>query len=374
MTEPAAPLPGNLRRVRDLAAELGLELRACLPAAPLPAENLRRLDAWLAAGHHGEMGWLERSRPALEGPHAWKPWAGSLLLFAAAYPRAAGGFRGGGRVARYALGRDYHHVLGRRLEKLGRRMVAEGVTTRFRGATDAAPLLERDWAVQGSVGFRGKNTLLLDQRSGPWQLLAELLLDAELPEWRPSPPTADCGSCTACLEACPTDAFPEPFVLDARRCISYLTIELRGPIPRPLRPAIGDWVFGCDVCLEVCPFGSRAPDRAEDWGSLPALEAWSLEDLLACTEEEFESAFRGSPIRRPGWAGLLRNACVALGNLGRGQEALAGALRHTEPLVRGHAAWALGRLGEKPALEAARRTEGDPGVLAEIEAALSDES
>ena len=345
MTNPV--IPSAIRGLGQAAAELGLELRAVVPAGPLDEEEQARIRAWLEAGHHGEMAWLDQPR-RLGDPRAWKPWARSLALFALPYPRAAGGFRGGGRVARYALGRDYHHVLGKRLERLGKRLRREGEAGRFRAVTDAAPLAERSWALVGRVGFRGKNTLLLDSRLGPWQLLGELLLDVELPRWRPPAASTSCGSCTRCLEACPTDAFPAPYLLDARRCISYLTIEHRGPIPEPFRAPIGDWVFGCDVCLEVCPFGDPEADHAATWGSLPALDSWSLEDLLGCTPEDFETAFRGSPIRRAGWKGMARNACVALGNLGRGHDALERAERtHPSETVRSHAAWARGRINSQ---------------------------
>ena len=354
------------------ARETGLEPCALAPAGPLPEEEAVRIRAWLAAGRHGEMAWLDRPRE-LADPQAWKPWARSVLLVRAPYPRAEGGFRGGGRVARYALGRDYHNVLGKRLQRLGRRLLREGAAGRFRAVVDAAPIAERSLALQAGAGFRGKNTLLLDPLWGPWLLLGELFLDRELPAWRPEPPAASCGRCTRCLEACPTDAFPEPWVLDARRCLSYLTIELRGPIPREFRPALGDRVFGCDVCLEVCPFGARAPDRSADWGLHPGLLAWSLEDLLRSGEEDFHRLFRGSPLRRAGWTGLLRNAAVVLGNLGRGGEVLREVLDgHPSALVRGHAAWALGRLGERPALERARQREEAPAVREEIEAALAE--
>jgi len=369
----AAPrsLPAASEPLADLAREAGLELQAVVAAGPLPAEIGKRLDAWLDAGRAGDMHYLTRGRAHLTDLRHWKPWGRSLALFGLSYSRGSGGFQGGGKVARYALGRDYHHLLGRRLEKLGRRLRREGRLRRFRAVTDAAPLLEREWALRGGLGFRGKNTLLLHRVHGPWVLLGELLVDAAWPAWVLPAPQASCGSCTRCLDACPTAAFPRPYELDPRRCISYLTIENRGPIPRALRPLLGEWVFGCDVCLEVCPFGSSQPDQEELWGTLPALEQLTLEDLLGLSRPAFERAFRGSPLRRPGWAGLLRNACVALGNLKRGAGALERALGHEEPLVRGHAAWALGILGEHRPLEAAWSREAADPVREEIEAALA---
>lgn len=362
------PLPGSLALA---AASAGLELQAALAAGPLGGEIPQRLEAWLRDGREGSMGYLRRSRHVLADLRAWKPWTRTVLLFSAPYPRTGGSFRGGGRVARYALGRDYHRVLGRRLEGLGRRLVERRQATRFRAVTDSAPVLEREWALRGGLGFRGKNTLVLDPALGPWMLLGELLVDSEWPESTPRPPVVSCGTCTRCLEECPTRAFDGPYLLDPRRCISYLTIEHRGPIPRELRARIGDWVFGCDACLEVCPFGRSATDRGDEWGRLPALDELALEDILALDRMAFAEAFRGSPLRRPGWAGLLRNACVVLGNLRRGSQELERAIRHPEPLVRGHAAWALGRLGQRDVLRRALPAEDDPWAREELEAALA---
>lgn len=370
---PPAPPPEPVAVAAAAAAAAGLTLRATISAAPLDAEVNERLDSWFDQARAGEMGYLERGRPSFGDLRDWKPWVRGALLFAMPYSRPSGGFRGGGRVARYALGRDYHHVLGRRLQKLGRALRARGFLSRFRAVVDAAPVLEREWALRGAIGFRGKNTLLLHPRHGPWVLLGELLIDVEMPPWAPpSERAGDCGSCTRCLDACPTQAFDGPFLLDPRRCISYLTIESRAPIPPPLRAAMGEWVFGCDVCLEVCPFGARAEDQAAHWGLHPALVQLSLEDLPTLSPEVFNKLFTGSPIRRAGADGLARNAVVVLGNLRRGgptlREALAG---HAAPIVRAHAAWALGRLGgERPALEAGRH-DPDPSVRAEAEAALA---
>lgn len=364
------PVPRELEGLGQRAREAGLALRAVQPAGPVPAEAAERLNGWLDEGRAGEMHYLERTRRELTDLRAWKPWARSVALFRMPYGRDASGFRGGGRVARYALGRDYHHVLGRRLEKLGRRLREAGAVVRFRAATDAAPVMEREWALAGGLGFRGKNTLVLQPEEGSWFFLGELLVDAEWPTWSAAAPAASCGSCTRCLQACPTDAFPNAYSLDPRRCISYLTIESRRPIPRELRAACGEWVFGCDVCMEVCPFGTDGEDHAETWGTLPALREWTLEDLLASDLRRFEEAFRGSPLRRPGWGGLLRNACVVLGNLGRGRSALTRALEHPEALVRGHAAWALGRMGERAALDRALPREDEEWVREELTAAL----
>ncbi len=366
-------LPPPIAEIGAWAAEAGLNLRGSLPAAPLEAEIGLRVRDWLEEGRAGEMAYLRKLPAAGLDLRQWKPWARGALLFALPYHRPGGGFRGGGRVARYALGRDYHHVLGRRLQKLGRRLRVEGRARRVRAVVDAAPVLEREWAVRGGLGFRGKNTLLLHPQHGPWVLLGELLLDLELPAWAPPPARqASCGSCTRCLDACPTAAFDAAYLLDPRRCLSYLTIEAKGAIPHALRPLAGDWVFGCDVCLEVCPFGAREEDHAGEWGLHPGISEHSLPDLLTLPEPVFHRVFTGSPLRRAGWEGLLRNAAVALGNLGRGADALREVLRsHPSPMVRGHAAWALGRQGAgRDALERSR--VGDPmaEVRQEAETAL----
>lgn len=366
------PPPETVARFAALAAELGLSLRASLPALPLDVEVNERVDAWFADSRSGEMEYLERGRPNFPDLRVWKPWARGALLFAMPYARPTGGFRGGGRVARYALGKDYHHVLGRRLEKLGRALRAGGFISQFRAVVDAAPVLEREWAIRGAVGFRGKNTLLLHSRHGPWILLGELLINVELPAWAPPAERAgQCGSCTRCLDACPTQAFDGPYLLDPRRCLSYLTIESTVPIPPPLRVPMGDWVFGCDVCLEVCPFGAHEPDHGEAWGLHPGLQL-QLEELLPLSPEVFHRLFTGSPIRRAGPEGLARNACIALGNLGRGAHILAETLEgHPSPLVRGHSAWALGRQrAGRPALERAAHSDSDAAVVAEAQAAL----
>jgi epoxyqueuosine reductase len=359
----------------ELAAEVGLELRGVTAVTQLPDLVLQRLRRWFADGRAGQMDYLPRAAEALENPQDWKAWARSMALFALPYHRAAGSFRGGGRVASYALGRDYHNLLGKRLERLGRRLRQRGLVQHFRGCTDAAPVLEREWALRGELGWRGKNTLLIDPEHGPWVILGELLLDCPLPEYQLPPARhASCGSCTRCLEICPTGALDQAYRIDARLCISYLTIELRGPIPSQLRAKVGDWVFGCDLCLEVCPFGHHTDDFAERWGSLAALEQYSLEDLLQITEPEFRQAFLGSPIRRTGWAGLLRNTCVVLGNLGDADASpvLEFVLRsHPEKLVRGHAAWALGQLGQGALLANTLPAEADPWVRSEITSALA---
>ena len=363
-----------LATLQQAAQEVGLEVRATTPVEALRAEVRTRIRQWMHEGRAGEMDYLAAAAPLLEDPRAWKDWAQSMVLVALPYAREAGSFRGGGRVARYALGRDYHNLIGKRLERLGKRLRAAGLVDRFRACIDAAPLAEREWAIQAQTGWRGKNTLLLDPDFGPWVLLGELLVDAPLPDYRkPVRRWASCGSCTRCLDICPTGALDAAWSLDARLCLSYLTIELRGAIPHELRPALGEWVFGCDLCLEVCPFGDHAGEHDAEWGRLPALDELRLEDLLGLDEARFAAHFQGSPLRRPGRAGLARNACVALGNLGRGEAELSLALEQDPAaLVRGHAAWALGRLDARAALEAAWAKEQDAEVRDEIDRALAE--
>ncbi len=364
----------SLEALRSEALACELEVRATLPLSALSATVMDRVDRWLQQGRAGCMDYLPRQRPLMESPAEWKPWARSVTLFAVPYSRAAGGFAGGGNVARYALGADYHNRLGRRLQRLGRGLRRAGISSAFRACTDAAPLLEREWAIRGGVGWRGKNTLLLDPQHGPWVLLGELLLDCELPEYTaPRTRVADCGSCVRCLEACPTKAFTAPFELDPRLCVSYLTIENRGPIPRPLRTQVGAWVFGCDVCLEVCPFGHHSGDHAAAWGLHDGIGTRSLESVLEIPQADFATIFAGSTLRRAGWEGLLRNVCVVLGNLGRGGAALENALaHHPSALVRGHAAWALGCLQVREPLRERLRFEDQASVIEEIHAALAN--
>jgi epoxyqueuosine reductase len=245
---------------------------------------------------------------------------------------------------------------------------------------DSSPLPERAAAVRAGLGFIGKNTNLLTTQAGSWLLLGALMstlaLEADPPLER------DCGRCRLCLDACPTDALPEPFVLDANRCISYLTIEHRGPIPHDLRPLIGDHVFGCDVCQEVCPW-NRA-DRGPGWPDLSAPSGTdatevarpALSDLLTLDDQGFRDRFRRTPVWRTKRRGLLRNAAIALGNVGDARDlpALVEALGDAEPLVRAHAAWAIGRIGGgvgRAALESARVAEQDAEVLDEIKRALA---
>jgi epoxyqueuosine reductase len=284
----------------------------------------------------------------------------------------------GGRVARYAWGLDYHEVIKGRLFRLREELEEElGIRIKARGFTDAVPLLERSAAQHAGLGFFGRNSCLINNELGSYFFIADLIVDLDLD---PDPPgEGTCGRCTRCMDRCPTGAIKAPGVVDARLCISYLTIENRGEIPRELRPKVGDWAFGCDVCQEVCPYNktkasrSRWPEFSGEAGSGPYLE---IEEVLKIrTDEEFEGRFGGTPLTRPGRAGLLRNCCVAAGNLKLAQvvPALVLALREDpSALVRGHAAWALGEIGgAEEALNRAYETERDTWCLQEIGLALA---
>jgi epoxyqueuosine reductase len=246
-----------------------------------------------------------------------------------------------GRIARYARGADYHDVLRGKLHQLLDWVKNEAPGCRGRGVVDTAPLLERDFARRAGLGWFGKNTMLIDKRLGSYLFLAALLLDIEL---RPDSPqvAAHCGTCTACLDACPTGAFVAPYQLDSRRCISYLTIELRGPVPAELREGLGDWLFGCDICQEVCPWNRKALPTSEP-ALEPRYEAFDPAELLGLSAEEFRQRFRDTALWRTRRRGLLRNAALVLGNLGNAAAlpALEGALLDEEALVREAAAWAI---------------------------------
>jgi epoxyqueuosine reductase len=365
--------------VRRLAVALGFDGVGITSADTLDPAPVQE---WLARGHAAGMSWLSTSRC---DPSRVLAGARSIISVALSYhhpgPRTARGPADGphGVVARYARGRDYHDVLKLRLQALAARLKARFPEARYRAAVDTAPLLEKALAVRAGLGWMGKNTLLIRPPHGSWIVLGELLTDLELAPDDTEVPDR-CGACVRCLEACPTGALVAPYRLDARRCIAYLTIENRGSIPRELRPQVGDRVFGCDACQEACPWNGRARRcRAPDLRPRAGLAHPRLSELLTLDVAGFESRFGGTPVARTGRGGLLRSACVALGNGGDLRQAgrLAGALSDAESLVRGHAAWALGRLGgavARRALVAAARGERDPDATDEIRRARAGAS
>jgi epoxyqueuosine reductase len=375
---PATPDPALLTAfAKHRAHALGFQLVGVTGTEP--PDHLDVFAKWLSEGGHGEMGYLAapRARQRREDPRRILPECRSILVVGANYLPAELG-EADGRVAAYAVGEDYHHVLPRRLERLVEDLSARvGRPIAHRIYTDTGPLLERELAQRAGLGWIGKNTCLIHPRHGSYFLLAEVLLDLELV---PDPPfiSDHCGSCTRCLEACPTQCIRPDRTLRADRCISYLTIELKGAIPRELRPPVGEWAFGCDICQQVCPWNVRfaEPTADPDFQPRPFLRQAGLEDFLRLDGEAYRSELRGSPLKRVRRAGLLRNAAVAAGN--RRDPELVPALRsilleEQSAMVRSHAAWALGRIGgpaARQALQEARRAEPDPGAKAEIEAAL----
>ncbi|MBY0522559.1 MAG: tRNA epoxyqueuosine(34) reductase QueG [Gemmataceae bacterium] len=337
-------------RIKERAHSLGFELAGIAPAAP--ADGFDRLRDWLAQGFAGEMTYMERQAEARRHPSSILSEVRSVVMVAMNYRirRQEAGVgnqeSGTGRVASYAQGADYHDVLRQRLNSLLAWLQIEVPGCRGRGVVDTAPLLERDFARRAGLGWFGKNTMLLNRRLGSFFFLGALLLDLELTADAPHE-TQHCGTCTACLNSCPTQAFVGPGVLDARRCISYLTIELRGAVPDELAPAMGDWIFGCDICQDVCPWNRKAPPGAEPaLTPRPDLEAVDLVELLNITDEEFRRCFRQTALWRGKRRGLLRNVAIALGNCGDAAAlpALRRALADSEPLIRNAAAWAIGRI------------------------------
>jgi epoxyqueuosine reductase len=359
--------------LRQRAGELGFSLFGVTAAVASP--DYANLIDWIDRGYAGEMEYFRARQQAYEHPDGVLPGVKSIV--ALAYPYAAGpepdSNRGDGRVARYAWrGDDYHDVIHPKLKQLCRLICGSVEGVQARGVVDTAPLMERDFAQLAGLGWRGKNTLLLNKHQGSYFFLACLLTDLELPPDQPHE-TSHCGTCTACLDACPTDAFPTAGVLNATRCISYLTIEHRGAIDKDLRAGLGSWVFGCDICQEVCPWNSK-PSRAaaREIGPLQRLE---LTSLFALSADAFRHRFRNTPLWRTRRRGVLRNAAIALGNQQdpAAIPALIQGLNDTESVVRGAAAWALGRVGTAASQDALSQRlpgETDESVRAEILDAL----
>ncbi len=340
-------------QAKFLAREAGFDEAGIAVLDPLRATpEAGRFTRWLARGRHGAMAYLARDPERRLDPGRVLPGARSILCVALNYwrPREeAAPAPGTGRVARYARGRDYHKVFAARLKDLERRLGEAFPGVRTRRYVDTGPVLEKLWAERAGLGWRGKHTNLVSRTRGSWLLLGEVLLDLEL---HPDEPGGDhCGTCTRCIDACPTGAITGPYRLDARLCISYLTIELRGSIPVELRPLIGDRVFGCDDCLEVCPWNRFAAEAREaGFRPRPGSAAPLLVELVGMSEAAFLARFAGTPVMRAKREGLARNACVALGNTGGpgAREALAAAREDPSPVVREHAAWALERLAAGP--------------------------
>jgi epoxyqueuosine reductase len=314
------------------------------------------------------MNYLERGLSTRANPRERMPEVKSVVVFGIPYHHTAPVDPGGttGRVARYAWGRDYHNLIGKRLKKIRRDLRAAGISSW--GGVDTAPILERSWASMAGLGFNGKNTMQIVPASGSYFFIATLFLDIEI---EPDPVFGDhCGSCTRCLVACPTQAFVKPGELDARRCISYWTIESKGLPPRELRPRFGRWFFGCDVCQEVCPHNVTPPECEED-DFLPRNAFIDLHELLQQPDEALMDRFVGTPLRRPGATGLKRNALIVLGNIGAEKSVpfARGGLEHPSPVVRGAAVWCLSRLGDG---RAGSHRDPEPLVMEEVQAAREE--
>jgi len=344
-------MPLSAQNLKSYAQELGFSIVGIVPATPSP--TLAAYHRWLTSGYHADMNYLARpDRTARRDDlNVILPDVASLVIvgvdYGAAIPDEMLTDPRRGRIAAYAWGLDYHDLMTPRLEQLAAWLQREG-RVEHRVYVDTGAILERSHAQQAGIGFVGKNTMLIRPRQGSFFFLGEILLTAEFDTYDTPHRETMCGSCMRCQMACPTDAFPKPYVLDARRCISYHTIENKGWIAADLRPKFGNWMYGCDVCQDVCPFQRFAPNA--QWPELRPHEIdhaapW-LKDALTITDAEFQERYRGSAIPRIKHARWLRNACIAAGN--SADESLVPLLipllTHESPLVRGHAAWGLSRL------------------------------
>ncbi len=353
-------------RLKARARELGFALAGIAPATE--ADGFARFEAWLDAGYAGEMAYLHRLRAERRHPRSVVEGVRSVLMLGMEYGGGARGEGHGardgrpsslapcpsplapGRVAAYARGPDYHRFVWDRENELADWLMREAPGCVAFGVADTAPLLERDFARRAGLGWVGKNTMLINRERGSFFFLGALLTDLE---FEPDPPHegSHCGTCTACLNACPTAAFPEPGVLDARRCVSYLTIELRSPIPEDLRGGVGDWLFGCDVCQDVCPWNRHAAAGPVPFPTDPSLAALDPVELLSLTDAEFRRRFKGTSFLRARRSGLLRNAAVVLGNVGdeRALPALEEAAADGDEVIRDAARWAIERIRQRTA-------------------------
>ncbi|MGE4410476.1 MAG: tRNA epoxyqueuosine(34) reductase QueG [Sphingobium sp.] len=341
------------QRLKEQAAALGFSACGICDADAAPQAG-KRLRAWLAEGRHGEMGWMEDRAEQRASPRGLWPEVQSVVMLAMEYspahdPMALAEVRDRGRVSVYAQGRDYHDVVKKALKALARWLVDEGAGA-LKVFVDTAPVMEKPLAAAAGLGWQGKHTNVVSRAHGNWFFLGAIYTSIRL---TPDAPERDrCGSCSACQQACPTGAFPAPYRLDARRCISYLTIEHKGPIPEELRPGIGNHVYGCDDCLAACPWNkfANAAHANRQFLGRAELAAPALADLLALDDACFREIFAGSPIKRIGRNRMVRNAAIAAGN--SGAPALAASLRplldDPDEVIREAAHWALKRLEGRP--------------------------
>ncbi len=374
----------NAVELKGRVAALGFNRVGIIPARP--AKRLSKYLDWIHDGFHGAMAYMARPDRIVrrQDPEVILPDVQTIICVALDYftrpvPDHIARNPGRARISNYSWGQDYHDLMTPRLEELASWLRTGDREAKTRVYVDTGAILERDHAETAGLGFTGKNSMLIAPQSGSWHFLGEILTTRRLVDESTRKTMPGCGSCRRCLDACPTNAFPAPYVLDARRCISYLTIELKEWIPHHLRPLMGNWVYGCDICQDVCPFNRFAQPVdepalwPEDWDDV----APPLIDLLAMTELEFNERFANSPIKRIKRKRLVRNAAVAAGNWGS-QEAvsyLKPLLADPEPLIRGHAAWALRRIGgddAHKAIMAALKSEEDEHVRMEMDSLKSD--
>jgi epoxyqueuosine reductase len=340
-------------KTRLVSFARGLGFDSCRIAACAPPVHATEFREWLRDGAHGEMNYMQRGEEKRCDPQNVLSGARSMVVLALNYfqgeeppgrsPRRVGTT---GRIARYAWGDDYHDVIREKLDEIDQFLRSFGGQQKC--YVDTGPILERDHAAQAGIAWHGKSTMLIDERLGTWFFLAEVLTTLELPADEPVPDR--CGTCERCITACPTGAITAPHQLDARRCISYLTIELKGAIPLELRPLIGDRIFGCDDCLDACPWNRFAQESRESaFSARRSTTGMSLREYLELNDDEFRGLFKNSPIKRIKRRGFLRNVCVALGNAGDASDlpALERAAADPEPLIAEHAAWAIKQICDR---------------------------
>ena len=364
-------------QIKEAAQRLGFELVGISPMRPAPHEQ--SFAQWLREGLAGNLDYMQRTESLRRDPRELVPWAVSIISvgmnYYSGYSRPVESSESRGWISRYAWGDDYHNLMKGKLEAL-LESIGQFHDGNIQGKVfvDSGPVLERDFAGIAGLGWIGKNTHLISPKKGSWFFLGELFVDLPLAYDRPI--RDRCGRCDLCLKACPTGAFVGPYVLDARRCISYLTIELKDWMPRSLRPLVGNHVFGCDICQEVCPYNVKALPTAEiAFQPRSGLHAPELIAFLSLSEAEFRQRFRASPILRAKRRGFLRNVAVALGNLKAldAVPALIRSLDDEESVVRGHVAWALGQIGAQTALDPLHRrlrAENDADVQEELREAI----
>lgn len=331
--------------IRQMAADLGFD--ECRFAKAQPAAHAERLDEWLEEGCHGDMDWMAKTPERRKDPRQLIEDAKTVIALVLNYhqkaPASPADGRARGRFAQYAWGRDYHDIIEKKLNLLSQQLNALGGTQRR--YVDYGPVLERDFATAAGIGWNGKSTVQIHRKFGTWFFLAELVTTLEI---EPDAPSANhCGKCTACIDVCPTQAITAPHRMDARRCISYLTIEHQGSIPEEFREAIGDRIFGCDECLTVCPWNRFAQESREtNFAVRDYVHNMTLTDFLRLTDAEFRELFSMSPVKRLKRPRFLRNVCVALGNTGTHEDlpALRVAATDPDPLIAEHAQWGIDRI------------------------------